>query len=94
MAEESKGNKIEFNAEVDPKQLTPENIKRITDALARELAIETKIALEAGAAPSGFHIRIGGGHSRSFSRTAEHKNVIHGRTIGEGGGSFPLPFPS
>jgi hypothetical protein len=93
MAEESmdaKRGNLEFNSEIDPKQLTDANIRRISDVLARELATEAKLALEAGATSQGFHIRIGGGHSRSFSRTGEHKNVYHSRTIG--GGSAEGPF--
>lgn len=83
--------KLEFNSEIDPKELSDENIKRISDVLARELAEETRLALEAGKPITpGFHIRIGGGHSRSFSKTADHKNVYHSRTIG--GGSAEGPF--
>lgn len=92
MAEEKevKRGKIEFDSGIDPKQLTDDNIKRITDILAREFATEAKLALEAGATPQGFHIRLGGGHSRSFSRTSDHKNVYHSRTIAGGGAEGPF----
>lgn len=84
--------KFEFNSAVQPKALTKENIDLITNTLAKEIAAEAALALEAGATGSelGFHIRIGGGHSRSFSKTSDHKNVYHSRTIAGGGADGPF----
>lgn len=75
--------KFEYNSQINPSALTPENIQKITDGLAQ------RIAQEVAAAPQmppdvNFHIRIGGEHSRSFSKTAEHKNVLHSKIVIEG----------
>ena len=74
-----------FSANFVPAALTKENITQISDAIASQLAQEAKAGVER--VPLGFHIRIGGGHSRVFSKTAEHKNVGHSEVIIEG--SFP-----
>jgi hypothetical protein len=77
--------KFTFDSKIVPAALTTENIKKITDAIAAALAEEAKSKLEA--VTSSFHIRIGGGHSRVFSKTSEHKNVGHSEVIIDG--SFP-----
>jgi glycerol uptake facilitator-like aquaporin len=74
-----------FDSKVVPAALTPANIKKITDAIAAGLAQEAKAGLES--VPATFHLRIGGGHSRVFSKTAGHKNVGHSEVIIDG--SFP-----
>ncbi len=82
---------IEFDLEVvNPKEFTKENIAKMTDILAKQIAIEASHALEVGVPEQGFHIRLGGGHSRTFSKTSDHKNVIHSRS--GGGGSTDIPF--
>ena len=83
---------FELNSAIQLEALTKENIQLITSALAREIATEAALALEAGATGGelGFHIRIGGGHSRSFSKTSDHKNVYHSRTVGGGGLEGPF----
>lgn len=76
-----------FDTSIRPAALTPENIRKITDAIAAALAEEAKSGLETPEGGDAFHIRVGGGHSREFSRTKEHKNVIHSEVIVKG--SFP-----
>lgn len=68
-----------FDSNIPPAALTPENIKKITDRIAAQLAAEAKSGAEMGAA--GFHIKVGGGHSRVFSKTGDHKNVGHSEVI-------------
>jgi len=68
-----------FDANIPPAALTSENIKKITDRIAAKLASEAKSGAEAGVA--GFHIKIGGGHSRVFSKSGDHKNVGHSEVI-------------
>lgn len=79
-----KGRKFEFSTNLTPASLTKANISKISDAIASQLAVEAKAGAEQ--APLGFHIRIGGGHSRVFSKTADHKNVSHSEVIIEGSG--------
>lgn len=80
----AKGRKFEFSTNFVPASLTKANIQQISDAIASQLAQEAKAGVEK--APLGFHIRIGGGHSRVFSKTADHKNVSHSEVIIEGSG--------
>jgi hypothetical protein len=81
-----KKNRFTFSTNIAPGALTDANIAKITDAVTAALAEESKAGMEV--APAGFHIRIGGGHSRGpFSKTSEHKNVGHSQIIIEG--SFP-----
>lgn len=78
------GNKFTFSANLAPGALSEANIEKISHSIAQTLAAEAKAGVEK--APLGFHIRIGGGHSRVFSKTAEHKNVGHSEVIIEGSG--------
>jgi len=71
-----------FDSRIVPAALTPANIKKITDAVAAKLAQEAKSGLEA--VTTSFHVRLGGGHSRVFSKTAGHKNVGHSEVIIDG----------
>lgn len=80
----SKKRAFEFSTNFVPAALTKENISKISDAVAAALAQEAKAGTEK--APLGFHIRVGGGHSRVFSKTADHKNVSHSEVIIEGSG--------
>ena len=77
-------NKFAFSANLAPGALSNANIEKISHSIAQALAAEAKIGVEK--APMGFHIRIGGGHSRVFSKTADHKNVGHSEVIIEGSG--------
>lgn len=79
-----KANKFTFSANLAPGALSEANIEKITHSIAQTLAAEAKAGVEK--APLGFHIRIGGGHSRVFSKTADHKNVGHSEVIIEGSG--------
>lgn len=76
---------FEFDSHIVPAALTKENIEKITDAIAAKLAKEAKAGIES--VPQNFHLRIGGGHSRTFSKTGDHKNVGHSEVIIDG--SFP-----
>ncbi len=76
------------SSRIEPDALTPENIQKISDAIAQTLAQEAKRGIELGMEPDNFHIRFGGGHSRTFSKTADHKNVSHSRTIITGTGDI------
>lgn len=78
-----------FDTSIRPAALTPENIKKITDGIAALLAQEAKAGIAVGEVGEAFHVRIGGGHSREFSKTSEHKNVIHSEVIVKGGGTWP-----
>ena len=81
-------NRFQFSSNIAPAALTTENIAKITDAITAALAQEAQAGIEQ--APLGFHIRIGGGHSRVFSKTADHKNVSHSQVIIDGSGSGPF----
>jgi len=77
-----------FSSRIEPEALTQKNINLISNELAKVLAREASLALEKGIEPDNFHIRFGGGHSREFSRTSEHKNVIHSRIVIAGSGDI------
>ena len=79
-----KKRQFEFSTNIAPAALTEANINKITSGIAAQLANEAKVGVEQVAL--GFHIRIGGGHSRIFSKTADHKNVSHSEVIVEGSG--------
>lgn len=80
--------KVEISTDIAPAKLTPDAIKAISARIAQELAAEVAALGPMEEVPLGFHIRVGGEHSRSFSKTADHKNVIHSRTIVTGSGPF------
>lgn len=75
---------IEFSSMIDPDALDEATIRKISDGIARQMAKEAE-ALKGG---TNLHIRFGGGHSRSFSRTSEHKNVSHSRVVVAGSGGL------
>lgn len=77
-----------FSSRIEPEALTSKNIREISDAIAKSMAREASLAIEKGIEPDNFHIRFGGGHSRSHSKTADHKNVSHSRTIITGSGDI------
>lgn len=75
---------FDFDMRVDPKALTKENVRQISDEIAKAIASEVSSGKEIGdlgEVATGFHIRVGGQHSRSFSKTADHKNVEHSRVV-------------
>lgn len=75
---------FDFDMRVDPKALTKENVRQISDEIAKAIASEVSSGQEIGdlgEVATGFHIRIGGQHSRSFSKTSDHKNVEHSRVV-------------
>ena len=84
----TKKNRFQFSTNIAPAALTTANIAKITDAIAASMASEAQSGMEQAAI--GFHIRIGGEHSRTFSRTSEHKNVIHSNVIIDGSGDGPF----
>lgn len=80
----SKEQVFDFNMRIDPKALTRENAQQITDAIAKAVAAEVAAGQEIGdlsEIKTGFHIRLGGSHSRVFSKTAEHKRVEHSKVV-------------
>lgn len=81
----TKANSFAFSSTIAPGALTAANIAKISDAVTAALASEAQAGIEN--APEGFHVRVGGGHSRTFSKTSEHKNVTHSQIIISG--SFP-----
>lgn len=87
-AKPTKKNRFQFSTNIAPAALTTANIAKITDAIAASMASEAQSGMEQAAV--GFHIRIGGEHSRTFSRTSEHKNVIHSNVIIDGSGNGPF----
>jgi hypothetical protein len=74
----------QFSGEVVPATLSPEDVKQTTDALARAIAGEVQGAPDQSQA---LHIRLG--HSRVFSKTSNHKDVIHSKWGGAGEGKIP-----
>jgi hypothetical protein len=84
--EQERHERFQFTGNLSRASLTDENIREISDGLARQ------IAAEAAAAPGdvdvAFHIRLGGEHSRIFSRGPDHKNTIHSNVIIAGGGGL------
>lgn len=86
MADKEIEERFELTGKFTAAALTRENIAEISDGIARQLAAE---AAKAGTdVDTAFHVRLGGGHSRSFSRTSEHKNVSHSRVIVGGSGDI------
>lgn len=77
-----------FSSRIEPEALTKQNIQQISDAIAKTMAREANAAIQKGIEPDNFHIRFGGGHSRSHSKTADHKNVTHSNTIVTGSGDI------
>jgi hypothetical protein len=78
-----------FSSAINPHALTQEIIEEITNAIAKQVATEAAEGLQSDQIDPSFHIRIGGQHSREFSRTRGpngHRNVIHSNVIVGGGG--------
>ncbi len=86
MADKEIEERFELTGKFTAAALTAENIERISDGIAKQLAAEAAAAGDE--IDTAFHVRLGGGHSRSFSRTADHKNVVHSRVVVSGSGPF------
>ncbi len=78
---------LRLTGEVVPAELTREGIREISTELAKQIARETEQAIAAGQGDSALYLRIG--HSRTHSRTGDHRNTIHGKW--GGGGEADLP---
>ena len=71
-----------FESEIDVSDLSPENIRDISDGFTQILVNEAAHILTNE--PNSLHIRFGGGHSRQFSKSSGHRNVIHSKWGGGG----------
>ncbi len=84
MADKETEERFELTGKFTAAALTKQNIAEISDGIAKQLAAEA--AKLGDDIDTAFHVRLGGGHSRSFSRTSDHRNVIHSRVVVSGSG--------